>query len=638
MTYAYSYITSTTPQYRQKVVTDARGTTTYAFDVRDRLSSATTTKTGSPTQSVSYNYDGASNRTGVTAQSGTGGSAVYTTTAYAYDVANQLCTAVNTSSATANVPSCGTTNSSTYTFAYDVLGNRTGLTYPNGNGVSVPTDGTGFDALNRTLKLVQTTTSGTTTYSYGYDLNGNKISLNETGGANVGATVWSYDNAQRLTNETRTGSSSPSWNVSYTYYDSDTRHTLSTGGTTITYSANVLDQITSDGSHSFGYDKRGNLVSDGATGNAYAFDAANRMSRALTVSGTTSNTYDADGRRIQQKTGSATTNFLWDCGCTATTNVLLETDVTGAAQARYTVAGGEVVAQTKGSATSYLLHDGQGSVRTLTNASGTITESHVYDAYGALRDPSGSPTTRYLYTGQMLDAGTGLYNLRARYYNTSLGQFLSRDTINDGTNFYGYVHANPINLSDPSGHNAGETATIERAVAEPQKKPVAATGAATAGTFGFIIAVLFIGKTIDCNISHIIYNCSKGDGFGGINGGIGTGANSGNSTSSPLPKRDPSPSSCTQARLDQLEKEKDSICKNFTCKDEAENLGKRNEQRFSCGELRDRRDRALNCIAKRQQIQDECFQGKPDENHPKEMVTIKNGADRCQRKIDERCQ
>ena len=330
-----------------------------------------------------------------------------------------------------------------------------------------------------------------------------------------------------MTNETRTGSGSPSWNVSYTYYDSDTRHTLSTGGTTTIYTANVLDQITSDGSHSFGYDKRGNLVSDGATGNAYLFDAANRMSRALTVSGTTSNTYDADGRRIQQKTGSATTNFLWDCGCTATTNVLLETDVTGAAQARYTVAGGEVVAQTKGSATSYLLHDGQGSVRTLTNASGAMTESHIYDAYGTLRDPSGSPTTRYLYTGQMLDAGTGLYNLRARYYNTSLGQFLSRDTINDGTNFYGYVHANPINLSDPSGHNAGETATIERAVAEPQKKPVAATGAATAGTFGFIIAVLFIGKTIDCNISHIIYNCSKGDGLGEINGDSGTGGGAG---------------------------------------------------------------------------------------------------------------
>ena len=414
VTYAYSYLAAA----RQKVVMDTRGTTTYAFDVRDRLSSATTTKTGSPTQSVSYSYDTASNRTGVTAQSGTGGSAIYTTTAYGYDIANRLCTAVNTTTATANVPSCGTTNSSTYTFSYDVLGNRTGLTYPNGNGVSVPTDGTGFDALNRTLKLVQTTTSGTTTYSYGYDLNGNKISLNETGGANVGATAWSYDNAQRLTNETRTGSGSPSWNVSYTYYDSDTRHTLSTGGTTITYSANVLDQITGDGSHSFGYDKRGNLVSDGATGNAYAFDAANRMSQALVISGTITYGYDGEGRRISQKQGSTLTNYLWDEG-SAYGDVLLETNPTGVMQASYMLAGGEVLSQTKSGGTSYLLYDKQGSTRAVAGTNGSTVESPVFDAYGSLRDVSSTPGTKYLYTGQQFDAPTGLYSLRARYYNTA---------------------------------------------------------------------------------------------------------------------------------------------------------------------------------------------------------------------------
>ena len=251
------------------------------------------------------------------------------------------------------------------------------------------------------------------------------------------------------------------------------------------------------------------------------------MSRALTVSGTTSNTYDADGRRIQQKTGSATTNFLWDCGCTATTNVLLETDVTGAAQARYTVAGGEVVAQTKGSATSYLLHDGQGSVRTLTNASGAVTESHVYDAYGALRDPSGSPSTRYLYMGQMLDAGTGLYNLRARYYNTAIGQFLNRDRVNDGTNFYGYVHGNPINRSDPSGHISIEyslafKATVVASVGVAVSLPIACivnhfTGALDKGRIAFLST---------CEWQH-----RRANEDGSNRSGDGSGSNTGNNSS-----------------------------------------------------------------------------------------------------------
>ena len=200
------------------------------------------------------------------------------------------------------------------------------------------------------------------------------------------------------------------------------------------------------------------------------------MSQALVISGTIKYGYDGEGRRISQKQGSTLTNYLWDEG-SAYGDVLLETNGTGALGASYMLAGGEVLAQTTSTGTNYLLHDKQGSTRAVSGTNGSIGESHVYDAYGSLKDVSGTPGTKYLYTGQQFDAPTGLYSLRARYYNTTLGQFLSRDTVNDGLNFYGYVHGNPINRYDPSGH----TALTERQLTTIFLVGVAAYGVSVVG-------------------------------------------------------------------------------------------------------------------------------------------------------------
>jgi len=69
-----------------------------------------------------------------------------------------------------------------------------------------------------------------------------------------------------------------------------------------------------------------------------------------------------------------------------------------------------------------------------------------------------STQNAYRYKGQQFDQTTGLYNLRARYYNSGQGRFLSQDKA--GYNFenpvelnrYGYVAGNPVNRYDPSGY------------------------------------------------------------------------------------------------------------------------------------------------------------------------------------------
>jgi large repetitive protein len=62
----------------------------------------------------------------------------------------------------------------------------------------------------------------------------------------------------------------------------------------------------------------------------------------------------------------------------------------------------------------YFLADQQGSTRLLSDATGAITSSYDYSAFGETL--STTAETAYLYTGQQYDGATAMYSLRARYY------------------------------------------------------------------------------------------------------------------------------------------------------------------------------------------------------------------------------
>ncbi|NLB61825.1 MAG: RHS repeat-associated core domain-containing protein, partial [Clostridiales bacterium] len=57
----------------------------------------------------------------------------------------------------------------------------------------------------------------------------------------------------------------------------------------------------------------------------------------------------------------------------------------------------------------------------------------------------------YRYCGEYLDIETGYIYLRARYYDPSIGRFISEDSAHDGYNWYAYCANNPISYIDPSG-------------------------------------------------------------------------------------------------------------------------------------------------------------------------------------------
>ncbi|MEO8603289.1 MAG: toxin TcdB middle/N-terminal domain-containing protein, partial [bacterium] len=103
--------------------------------------------------------------------------------------------------------------------------------------------------------------------------------------------------------------------------------------------------------------------------------------------------------------------------------------------------------------------DHLGSTQAITSATGTLLEQIRYSAYGEVRgrwngaNASITPTTtgRHEFTGYETQLDSGLQYAGARFYDPTLGSFLTHDPMAEFPNPYTYVHWDPVNSTDPSG-------------------------------------------------------------------------------------------------------------------------------------------------------------------------------------------
>jgi RHS repeat-associated protein len=162
-------------------------------------------------------------------------------------------------------------------------------------------------------------------------------------------------------------------------------------------------------------------------------------------------TYDGDGLRATRTGAGGAQEFTWDVSHALP---LLLTD--GSTSYLYDDLGLPLEQVDSSGAVLYYQHDQLGSTRLLTNAAGAVAATFAYDAYGNLARKTGTADTPLRWAGQYQDADTGLYYLRARYYDPATGQFLTRDPIASITQEpYAYVGGNPLNIADLTGLGCG---------------------------------------------------------------------------------------------------------------------------------------------------------------------------------------
>lgn len=104
--------------------------------------------------------------------------------------------------------------------------------------------------------------------------------------------------------------------------------------------------------------------------------------------------------------------------------------------------------------------DHLGSSSVITDEQGQEVSRYTYEPFGKLvpSRSTGQNRVTHKFTGQELDEESDLYYYNARYYDPSLGRFLTADTLvpnwrnPQAYNRYAYVYNNPIQYTDPTGH------------------------------------------------------------------------------------------------------------------------------------------------------------------------------------------
>lgn len=99
----------------------------------------------------------------------------------------------------------------------------------------------------------------------------------------------------------------------------------------------------------------------------------------------------------------------------------------------------------------YVIKDHICSTRLMLNENNDVIACYDYDAFGNQVDKQISEDISYTFTGQEYDEETGLYNYKARMYDSMLMRFYSVDPAEEQASPYAYCANNPIIFTDPTG-------------------------------------------------------------------------------------------------------------------------------------------------------------------------------------------
>ena len=406
--------------------------TQYEYDAEMRI--AQVKESGNLT--ATYTYDANGNKVSETLANGV-------VSTYSYNGCNKV---------TKLVTKSGNSDISSYEYSYYLDGSDA-CKVRNESGI-IETTSYEYDGLKRLTE--ESVSNGTTmdTYAYDYDDYGNRSKMTATGTEEY-TTVYDYNDA----------------NGNYTaLLQKETKTVEETSNTTISdgLAISPTDLITSTAADAkteetaYSYDANGNQITKTAESKTETntYDGLNQLIGFTDGETTASYKYNADGLRTSKTVDGKTINHIWD----GNKQIVVDMDDSDWYSAEVYVRGTNLLAKfSKQSGNvktnyQYYTQNAHGDVVNLTDAQGAITKSYKYDAFGVEQNIDDADSNVFRYCGEYYDSESGTIYLRARYYDPTIGRFISRDSVTGentdplSLNLYTYCHNNPIIGTDPSGH------------------------------------------------------------------------------------------------------------------------------------------------------------------------------------------
>ncbi|MEM8831366.1 MAG: RHS repeat-associated core domain-containing protein [Cyanobacteria bacterium P01_G01_bin.19] len=465
-------------------VTDGNGTIDLDYDDSDRLIKITYPND----RFLEYTYDEGDRRTSLTDQDGN-------TVNYTYDDAGRLASLTD-----------GDDNL-IVSYQYDEVGRL--AREEKGNGTYTEYS---YDLAGQLLSIENYAPDDTLNSSsvYTYDSLGRQTSLTSLDGT----WTYGYDATGQLTSAdfVSTNPEIPDQNLTYEYDAAGNRITTTENGESVDYTTNNLNQYTDVDGFEYQYDDDGNLVSQTTDEGTflYGYNSENQIV-SVTSPDSTATTYEYDpfGNRIASVVDGERTEYLIDPFGFG--DVVAEYDGNGNLTASYTHGLG-LESITNPEASYYYDFNATGSTLGLTDADGEVVNSYFYDPFGDDINETKTVANPFEFVGEygVTEEANGLDFMRARFYDSGTGRFISPDPIGlngRDTNLYRYVSNKPSESNDPKGTTA----------------PLAAAGAITGGIIGAAtyIFTTTIRPSKDFSLGGFFGSVTSGAIYGGVIGATG---------------------------------------------------------------------------------------------------------------------
>ncbi|WP_028596379.1 polymorphic toxin-type HINT domain-containing protein [Paenibacillus assamensis] len=236
--------------------------------------------------------------------------------------------------------------------------------------------------------------------------------------------------------------------------------------TNFTYTPLNQIQTSSEFNETYSYDARYNRQTldsnrDPSIKEAqYEYDKKNRLIKVIGNHSPVTYSYTGDGLLYERVENNIRTRYYYD----GEKRLVAEGTVAAEGKANitytylYEVDGKLVGRQDRSTGKpQYYQLNGHADVVALVDEAGNKLNEYRYDIWGKPLEERETVPNNLKYSGEYWDNTTGLQYLRSRWYDPSMGRFISEDTyegeLNDplSLNLYTYVENNPLIYHDPSG-------------------------------------------------------------------------------------------------------------------------------------------------------------------------------------------